>query len=218
MAKKVETQVLKKFTSSTSSQSILLEEYRALHSDYIQQRSEGVTRMNFFITAMSVLLGGVLVFTSSNNVTMTSYFRLIWLVALIILITLGIGVYSFLIQRHINTDRDMRGMARIRKYFVKLDPGLENFFLNGTHDIPSRYLIARGSGMRRSTEIIIGFLIGIAAAILSSYLSREIDIMIGVSFAILTATFLEFFARRKLGKVLRDAQEVEKINIDVIAK
>jgi hypothetical protein len=38
MAKRIETQVLETFKFSASSQSILLEQYRALNNDYIQQR------------------------------------------------------------------------------------------------------------------------------------------------------------------------------------
>ena len=202
MARKIETPVRKKSPLNSSSQSILLEEYRALQGDYIQQRGEGVTRMNFFITAISVILGGVLVFASRNNTTMISDPKLALLVALAIMITIGIDVYGFLTQRNINIDRDIRGMARIRSYFVNLEPDLENFFMNGIQDTPTAFLIAKGSGMRRSTGIIVGFLAGFASAILSSYRisSLEINITIAIIFTILTVSFLEYFARRKLGK------------------
>jgi hypothetical protein len=203
MAKKVETQVLKKSTSSTSSQSILLEEYRALHSDYIQQRSEGVTRMNFFITAMSVVLGSVLIFVSKTNATTIPFFSLILLAALLMLATIGLDVYGFLIQRNIDIDRDIRGMARIRNHFVNLDPDLEKVFVVEIKDTSSNYLIAKGSGMRRSLEIIVGFLVGTAAVVLSSYISLKLEIkniVIGVGMTIVTALFLEFIAQRKLKK------------------
>ena len=117
---------------------------------------------------------------------------------------------------NIDIDRDIRGMARVKNYFVKLDPGLENFFVN---DIPRDFLTGKGFGMRRSAEIIVGFLVGIAAAALSSYfsLSLEINIMIAIIFTVLTSSFLEFFARRKLVKALGDARKEEKVNINVIA-
>jgi hypothetical protein len=220
MAKKIETQIRKTSTSNTSSQSILLEQYRALNSDYIQQRGEGVTRMNFFITAMSVVLGGALVFASRNDEMMISHIRLVLLAALILLITIGLDVYSFLIQRNIDIDRDIRGMARVKIYFVNLDPGLENFFVNGIDDTPTDFLTAKGFGMRRSAEIIIGFLFGFAFAVLSSYfpLTLEVNILIGVSMSILTALFLENNARRKLGKALRNAERELNFNKNVTAK
>ena len=220
MAKIVESQVHKNITSSTSSQSILLEEYRALHGDYIQQRSEGITRMNFFITALSVVLGGVLIFASKTNATTFPYFSLVLLAALLILATIGLDVDSFLIQRNIDIDRDIRGMARVRNYFVNLDPGLKIFLVNDIYDTPTDHLVVKGSGMRRSAEIIVGFLIGIALTVLSTYfpLALEINIMIGVSVTILTALFLEFSAQRKLGKALRDAQKEMKLNINVTEK
>jgi len=220
MTKKLVTKDLNDLTFETSSQHILLEEYRALHSDYIQQRSEGVTRMNFFVTAISVILGGILIFASGNNATMIFYFRHVLLAALIILTTIGIDVYLFLIQRNIDIDQDIRGMARVRIYFVKHDPGLEKFFVTGIYDSPSKHITNKGSGMRRSAEIIVSFLVGIALVTLSSYfpLTLEINIAIGVSMTILTALLLDLFAQRKLGKALSDAQKEMKFNINVTPK
>ena len=219
MAKKIETRVRRNSTSSTSSQSILLEQFRALNSDYIQQRGEGVTRMNFFIAAMSVVLGSALVFASGNNPTMISHFRLVLLAALVILATIGLDVYSFLIQRNIDIDRDIRGMAGVKIYFVNLDPSLEIFFVNGIHDTPTDFLTAKGFGMRRSAEIVIGFLFGFVFAVLSSYfpLALEVNILIGVSMGILTALFLENNARRKLEKALRKAERELNLNKNVTA-
>jgi hypothetical protein len=217
MAKKIET---KDIVPITSSQSIMLEEFRGLHSDYIHQRTEGVTRVNFFITAMSVVLGGVLVFASSNNATIISYFRLILLAALMILVTIGLDVYNFLIQRDMATDRHIRGMARVRNYFVKLDPNLEDYFVNKIYDTPSGYLIAKSSGMRRSTEIVVGFLAGIFLTVLSSYFTfvLEINLAVGIGATVLTAVLLEMNARRRLEKARKNAEKETKFNKSPNAK
>ncbi len=219
MAKKIVTSDLDNHLE-TSSQRILLEEYRALHVDYIQQRGEGITRMNFFITAMSVVLGGVLVFASSTTAMTIPYFRLILLGALLILAAIGLDIDSFMIQRNIDLDRDIRGMARIRNYFVKLDPDSENFLVNDTHDTPTDYLVVKGSGMRRSAEVIVGFLIGIALIVLSSYfpLTLEINFVIGTGATILTALFLEIRAHRILSKARSDAQNYMKFKGNVTGK
>ena len=220
MAKKIETRVRRNSTSSTSSQSILLEQFRALNSDYIQQRGEGVIRMNFFIAAISVVLGSALVFASRNNQTMIPHFRLVLLSALVILATIGLDVYSFLIQRNIDIDRDIRGMARVKTYFVNLDPGLENFFVNGIHDTPTDFLTTKGFGMRWSAEIIMGFLLGFIFAVLSSDfpLALEVDILIGVSMGIFTTLLLENNARRHLEKARRKAERELNLTKNVTAK
>jgi hypothetical protein len=213
MAKKIVTNDLdNKMYPETSSQRMLLEEYRALHGDYIQQKSEGITRMNFFITAMSVVLGGVLVFASNITATMIPYFRLILLGAIFILATIGLDVDSFLIQRNIDIDRDIRGMARIRNYFVKLDPNLEMVFVNDIRDISTDYLVVKGSGMRRSAEVIVGFLIGIALIVLSSYfpLTLKNNFVMGISVTLCTALFLEFRAHRILDKERINAQKFNR--------
>jgi hypothetical protein len=47
-------------------------------------RSEGVTRVNFFITAASVALGGVFVLGSSNTISIV-YFKIILFLTLTLL-------------------------------------------------------------------------------------------------------------------------------------
>jgi len=199
---------------NTSSQSILLEEYRALHDEYIHQSDEGVTRMNFFITAMSVVLGSVLVLTTSTNPLMISYLRLMLLTALVIMITIGIDVFGFLTQRDIVRDHDLRGMARIRNYFVSLDPDVAKYFLNKIFDNPSRHLVANNSGMRRSTEIIVGFLVGVAVTVLSSYFNivLGISIVVGLGATIFTALFLELNALGRLKNASRNAEKEIKFD------
>jgi len=176
--------------------------------------------MNFFIAAISVVLGSALVFASRNNQTMIPHFRLVLLSALVILATIGLDVYSFLIQRNIDIDRDIRGMARVKTYFVNLDPGLENFFVNGIHDTPTDFLTTKGFGMRWSAEIIMGFLLGFILAVLSSYfpLALEVDIFIGVSMGIFTTLLLENNARRHLEKARRKAERELNLNKNVSAK
>ncbi len=220
MLEKTKRKTSKKVENRVSSQQIMLEEYRGLHSDYIHQRSEGVTRVNFYITAMSVILGGALVFASSDNPLVSTYIKPILLVAAILLITIGIDVYNYLVQRDLATDRAIRGMARVRHYFIKLDPGLKDHFINNIYDTPSGYLIAKSSGMRRTTEVILGFLVGATIAIAISYffLRLEINILIGAVVGIMTTLFFEIKARRRLDRALEKAEKDIRFDKNVSAK
>jgi hypothetical protein len=200
----------------TSSQRILLEEYGALNADYLNLRSEGVNRVNFFITAMSVVLGGVLVIASSNKVPVL-YLKLILSTAALILASIGLEIYSYLIHREISSDHLMRGLARIRNYFVKLDPQIRDNFVTKVDDTPTGSLVHKRSGLRRTIQIIEGFLVGLIFTVLSTLLpvSQVINIGFGVGVTILTMMLLEINARRKLSKAFKRATAEMKFNDDL---
>ena len=205
--------------SETSSQRILLEEYKSIHNDYLRLRSEGVTRVNFFITSASVALGGVLVLGSSNNIPII-YFKIILLATLTLLAIIGLEIYYYLVQRDIGSDRHIRGLARIRNYFIEIDPSIKDYFVHTIYDIPTAYLIMKSSGMRRTTQIIEGFFVGSSLAILSTFLLLipEVNFVIGLVAAILTITILEINARRKLGKASKRAEKEIKFDQNVNPK
>ncbi|HXQ39111.1 MAG TPA: hypothetical protein VN843_34245 [Anaerolineales bacterium] len=207
MAKKLPIKNLDDVTRE-SSQRILLEEYRLLENRFDQNRNQGITRMNFFITSTSVLLGSVLVFGSRDTVSL-QYLRLILLVALIVLSAIGLDVYIWLIQRDISADRYERGLARIRYYFLRLDPGIEDYFINNTFDIPTRNLVRKSSGVRGAAQIVESFLLGLVAMLLSTFLSVtiEVSISIGASSAVLIFSLLEASARIRLNKALKIAED-----------
>ena len=192
----------------TSSQRILLEEFRFLESRYTTNRESGIARMNFFVTAASVGLGGVLVFGSNNNVPFT-YFRFILLAALIILAAVGLDVYSTLVARVIAADRYVRGLARIRHYFIELDPGIKDYFLSRITDAPTNYLNPKSSGMRRTAQIVESFLLGLSLTLLSTFLplAPEANILIGSASSILIFIILEANARRRISMALKTAQQ-----------
>ena len=197
----------------TSSQRILLEEYRALNADYLNLRSEGVNRVNFFITAMSVVLGGVLVIASNNKLPIL-YFKIILSTAALILASIGLEIHSYLIHREISSDLLMRGLARIRNYFVELDPQIRDNFVTKVFDTPTGSLIHKRSGLRRTIQIIEGFLVGLIFTVLSTLLpiSKIANMGFGVGVTILTIMLLEINARRKLNRAFKTATAEIKFN------
>ena len=200
----------------TSSQRILLEEYRALNADYLNLRSEGVNRVNFFITALSVVLGGVLVIASNTTLPIL-YFKFILSTAALILASIGFEIHGYLIHREISSALLMRGLARIRNYFVKLDPQIRDHFVTKVADTPTGSLIHKRSGLRRTIQIIEGFLVGLIVAVLSTLLpiSQGVNVGFGVGVTVLTITLLEFKARRKLNQAFESAIAEMKFNDDL---
>lgn len=217
MDRKSKARDITNLLQETSSQRILLEEYRALNADYLNLRSEGISRVNFFITATSVVLGGALVLASSNSTLPVLYFKLILLTAALILATVGLETYSYLIHREISSDRLMRGLARIRHYFVKLDPQIRDHFVTKVADTPTGSLIHKHSGLRRTTQIIEGFFVGLIFAVLSTFLpfSQVRNIGFGTGVTVLTIILLEINARWKLDKAYKTAVAEMKFNDDL---
>jgi hypothetical protein len=193
--------------SETPSHRVLLEEYRLLQSRFDQNRNQGIARMNFFITSTSVVLGGVLVFGSRDTVSLF-HLRLILLGALMVLSAIGLDVYIWLIQRDISADRYERGLARIRHYFLKLDPSIEDYFITNTLDVPTSNLLRKTSGMRGAAQIVESFLLGLAAMLLSTFLpiTLEGSTIMGVVSAILIFFLLEAIARIRLDAALKIAK------------
>jgi hypothetical protein len=220
MVRKTEIKDKNPISPESASQRILLEEYRSIHSEYLNRRDEGVTRLIFFITAASVLLGGTLVFASGASNLPLVYFKIILLSAIFILTVIGLEICNFLVYRDIASDRDIRGLARIRNYFTKLDPELEEYFVTSTSDTPTGYISRNSSGMRRVAQVIVGFLFGLASAILSTFvfLPLGVNIAIGVGITILVVLILELNARRKFKRALENAEKNIKFKKNVDTK
>jgi hypothetical protein len=205
MAKNTENKDSDAFLHETSSQHILLEEYRMLQGRFTNLRDEGMTRMNFFITSVSVAIGGVLIFGSGNNNLSVEYFKFILLGTIALLTVVGCGIFDFLVSRDIAADRCERGLARIRYYFVRLDPVIENYFVTAVANNPTRYLTRKYSNTRRTAQTVVAFLLGLAFLIISTFIDirPELDILIGFVMAIIVFIALEAYARKKIIKAFR---------------
>jgi hypothetical protein len=165
--------------------------------------------MNFFITATSVAIGGVLVFGSNSSNLPADYFTFILLITLILLVIIGLDLYGYLIHRDISADRDERGLARIREYFINLDPKIKECFVTKHSDGPTRYITYNGSGVRRIAQVIDAFLLGLIIIILLTFIRiiPEIAISIGFITTLLAFLVLEINARRRLGAVLKKVKQ-----------
>jgi hypothetical protein len=209
MPKKAVTKDIDNLAVETPSQRILLEEFRLLEERYSHYRNHAIERLNFFITAASVAIGGVLVFGSNSSNLPSQYFKIILLITLMLLAIIGLDLYSYLIYRDISTDRTERGLARIREYFISLDPKIRRFFVTKSTDGPTRYLSYTGSGIRRITQVIDGFLLGVIITITLTFTSLipGLIISIGIVTLLLTFLILELNARRRLRLALKKVKD-----------
>jgi hypothetical protein len=208
MARKNQPDIQDEWRAETSSQRILLEEYRLLQSRFLDLQNEGLTRMNFFITAASVSIGSFLVFGSNNLSEL--YFKIILLIIVALLSMIDIYICRFFISREIAVDRYERGLARIRNYFVRIDADLKDYFVTKIFDVPTGNIKGNNSGMRQSAQLIGAFLLGLEGSILMTFTSLfvEIDILTGFVIAILAFSILEWNAQRRFKKVV-EAVETE---------
>jgi hypothetical protein len=137
----------------------LFAEYNELSAELNRLRDEGMKRLNFFVTMTTSVLGG-LAFLSGWRTISTFQFQLIAIVALMFLLIVGWGTFRFSIYRDIDMDFQIRSIARIRRYFVNLDPKVRIFLSEGKDDDePTRYLTGENvSAFRTTTHTIISFL------------------------------------------------------------
>jgi len=202
MTKKNQLNIQDDWKAETPSQRILLEEYRLLQSRFLDLQNEGLTRMNFFITAASVSIGSFLIFGSNNLPAL--YFKITLLIIIALLSMIDIYICRFFISREIAVDRYERGLARIRNYFISLDTNLKDYFVTKIFDVPTSKIKGNNSGMRRSAQLIGAFLLGLEGSILITFTSlpAEINILIGLVIAILVFSIFEWYAQRRFKKVV----------------
>jgi hypothetical protein len=221
MVKKIATKPLAEFVQETSSQRILLEEYRSLQTRFLNLQDEGVSRMNFFITAASVSIGSILVLGSSNNSNISQYIPIALLIVSTILAIINHYICNFFTHRDIVADRYERGLARIRRYFANLDPALEDYFVTRITDIATGNTVKNTSGMRRSAQITESFLIGLSVSmtlLIATPLDSKLDIVIGIFIVFVSFIFLELYAQTKYRKARLDAEKKMKFMDGINAK
>lgn len=207
MAKRTQPDIQADWRVETPSQRILLEEYRLLQSRFLDLQNEGLTRMNFFITAASVSIGSFLVFGSSNLPSL--YFRITLLIITALLSVIDIYICRFFISREIAVDRYERGLARIRHYFVGFDAALKDYFVTKIVDVPTSNIRGNNSGMRQSAQLIAAFLLGLEGSLLATFtsLSAEFDFLIGLVTAIMVFAVLEWNAQRRFRKAVAQVEK-----------
>ena len=102
--------------TDTRNTEFMLTIYNQITEETRRLRTEGLSRLNFFITITSSVLAGLIVLVQINtaNPRNTQFFSV---GALIFLILLGWNVFRFSVSRDISTDLNIRATGRINRYF-----------------------------------------------------------------------------------------------------
>jgi len=103
-----------------ASVSLLLEEFKRLHDLYLRQRVKRGERVNFFV-GLSTAIGGSIVILSQLGILDSFTLRWIGVIVLALLGMFGINIHANLVKNDINSYNYLRGIDRIRRYFIERD-------------------------------------------------------------------------------------------------
>src|SRR5438552_15486139 len=90
----------------------LIAEYSQAFLELRRIRTEGITRLNFFVTLTTGVLGGVVFIIQLSSISLLAR-QLMAALAISLLLLLGWDVYRYLIFRDTSSDFNMRALGRI---------------------------------------------------------------------------------------------------------
>jgi hypothetical protein len=184
----------------------LIAEYSALNQEFNRLRGEGMNRLNFMIAITSSVLGGLVFFSQSRN-TSVLFQQVVALGALFFLVLIGFDTFRFSISRDISTDKNLRRIGRIRRFFADDFPDIVNHLPWQIHDEPTSWVIKNESGIRQTAQSILSLLFALIVAICISIIVNQ-PIIYGISSLVtfLIAFFLlGVYANNKYKKALKSA-------------
>jgi len=188
----------------------LLAEYNELNGEVNRLRDEGMKRLNFFITMTTSVLGGLAILSGWRTIS-TYQFHLIAIVALLFLLIVGWGTFRFSIYRDIDIDFQIRSIARIRRYFINLDPSIHTFLSEGKDDDePTRYITGENvSTFRTTTHTIISlFFSATIGLVVNMFLDNVLtSIVIGLVGFPLVFFVIDNYIKSMFKKALENAKK-----------
>jgi hypothetical protein len=209
-----EDQVIEENTNSSEIElvaSFLVTEHSEIFQEFRRLRNEGLTRLNFYVTISTGVLGG-LAFSFQLALFPVLVLQLMAVLSITMLVFLGWDAFRYLIARDIGTDFNMRAMARIRRFFIKVAPEVEDYLLWNTSDEPSHYLDKRegslstiAATMMYFVSMLVGFDFAIGLSILLD--SLAIILLVGITISVLVYFALRLYALDRLQKARELAEE-----------
>lgn len=113
----------------------LIAEYNQLSEAFLNNEELGERRVNFFITLTTAVIGAFVAIWKVSDVKVDKIFFLFGLFALLLF---GIISLVRIIRRNLATDKYLRALGRIRRYFADEDPKKKPFLLFPLYDDKSR--------------------------------------------------------------------------------
>jgi hypothetical protein len=187
----------------------LIAEYNQVFLELRRIRAEGITRLNFFVTLSTGVLGGVVFFIQLSSLSLLAR-QLLAALAVSLLLLLGWDVYRYLIFRDTSSDFNMRALGRIRRFFIDRQPSAARYFIWNADDEPSLYVKRKDqSSIITTMSYFLGGLCGIDVGILLSIGVSQVWVIFGagVIVALLSIASLQIYARRRIREAYREASE-----------
>jgi hypothetical protein len=151
----------------------LLVEYDLHYEEKKRNNEVGTTRLNFFITLTSSVLGGLVVVGGVGAFTVEQI-QIIAILALLFLSLVGWGTLRSIVKRSISLDQAIRAMGRIRAYFIELDPGIKKHLTWSDIDEPTPHIGAYRSTVRTTAHTIVSILGAMIVGLSINLLARQL--------------------------------------------
>jgi hypothetical protein len=187
----------------------LIAEFSQAFLELRRIRTEGITRLNFFVTLTTGVLGGIVFIIQLSSVSLLAR-QLMAALAISPLLLLGWDVYRYLIFRDTSSDFNMRALGRIRRFFVDRNPSVASYFLWNIDDEPSLYVKRKDlSAIITTMSYFLGALFGIDVGILLSIVVRQVEVIFGTGIivALLSILILQKYARMRIREAYKEASE-----------
>jgi len=181
----------------------LLAEYNAIYDEMRRTRSEGLNRLNFFITITTGALTGIALLyqVDPNSVDLLKLFSL---GVLVLLVLIGVDTFRYLIARDINTDTHVRATARIRRFFVDQYAPIEPYLTWQSNDEPTKWIKQNSSSSRNTVQSMISVLCALAAGLVENLFGNNLllSIIFTIASFMISFFFLHKHAQKSIDKPL----------------
>lgn len=194
----------------------LIAEYNEISQETRRLRQEGITRLNFFITITSSILA-VLAFVSQNKTMAGIIFQFVASGVLLLLLFIGLDTFKFTIRRDINTDLNIRAVARIRRFFAIQNPKIQQYLTWQYHDEPTPWVTDNTSNVRLTAQYILSFICALMAGLLFNLIGVKLTVSIVIGVVVLVASFLIFqdYATRQFKRASIEAKQSMKFPVEI---
>ncbi len=157
----------------------MLEEYRAYREALVENEKSGETRVNFFLTVTTAVLGALAlrerpVVGREGQVDAIVYFLLL------VVLLLGVATLGRLIHRNIKTDKMAYALGQMRKYFCARYP-VESYLTWKSDHVPDRALLRpadliapRKGGLVETVLLLNSFIVGAIASLGGAQISADL--------------------------------------------
>jgi hypothetical protein len=195
------------------SKDFLLAELGMMEEEIKRLRTEGLARLQFLFSITSALLAGLLALAGLTTLSEETV-RQAAVAACLLLFAFSLATFEYLIGHDISSDRNARGTARIRRYFLDRSAALAQHVSWQVTDAPTQWVSADLSTNRRMVALIACAMIGLASGICyfqfiggapESYYS-------GLVVALATANRLKRWSTRRLAAAFERAKADQRFH------